>query len=185
MDIYYSARTGFGAEYDEYGLGWERYAKWQAITRLEVITVDGLLNQSLVGIDSNNSDYWDNRVLHNEYLSEFFKSLDYVLSKVPTKARFNLLAVSVEPTEDCGKIPLKDFEFVGYDLLDREGGISSLTNCNGFIISYTQDDLNQYGLLKEFEKAYDTKVKLLENNLGHGHEDTDVVALWRHKTIGR
>lgn len=187
MEIYYTARACFGADYDESGLGWGGYAKWQAKPQLtEVVTLDSTLNKSLIEVENDSPAYWDNVVTHDVHSTDFFKSLEYVLSKVQHKERFNLLAVALEPAEDCGKIVLDDFEFVGYDLLDREwGDISSLTNCDGFIMSHTKDDLNEYGLLKEFEKAYETKAKLLENNPGHGHEDTDVVALWRHRTIGR
>lgn len=187
MDIYYTARADLEAAYVESGFGREGYAKWKAVSRLtEIVTLDSLLNKSLIESESDSPAYWDNVVTHKAQWPTLFKSLEYVLSKVQHKERFNLLAVALEPAEDCGKILLDDFEFVGYDLLDREwGDISSLTNCDGFIMSHTQDDLNEYGLLKEFEKAYDTKKKLLENNPGHGHEDTDVVALWRHKTIGR
>lgn len=101
------------------------------------------------------------------------------------KERFNFLTVVKEPDEKCEKVPIKDFEFIGYDLLDYAYDISALTNCGGFDETFSSNELNQFGLLSDFETVYDVKKRLLENNPEEYHADCNVIAIWRHETIGR
>jgi hypothetical protein len=58
-------------------------------------------------------------------------------------------------------------------------------NCGGFDETFLPADLNHFGLIDDYEKAFDEKRGLLQNNPGHRHADTNVIAVWRHKTIGR
>lgn len=71
------------------------------------------------------------------------------------------------------------------ELLDKDYGSSALTNCGGFNETFLPNDLNNFGLLDEYQKAYDIKKRLLENNPEEHHADTNVIAIWRHKSIGR
>jgi hypothetical protein len=93
--------------------------------------------------------------------------------------------VVIEPRQDCNHVKLEDFEFVGYDLLDKEYGNSALSNCGGFDETFLPADLNQFGLIDDYEKAKDVKRRLLQNNPEEHHADTNVIAIWRHKTVGR
>ena len=93
--------------------------------------------------------------------------------------------VVLEPDQECIKIDVDGFEFVGYDLLDKGFYMSALTNCGGFDETFLPTDLNDKGLIDGLEKAYDIKKRLLENNPYEYHADTNVIAVWRHKTIGR
>lgn len=149
-----------------------------------MVSLDSLLNKNLVPFDQNNKEDWEHLVIYEDHMTSFDKSLDYVLKRTILKDLFNLLAVAIEPEKDCKNIKLNDFEFIGYDLLDTWSSISSLTNCDGFILSYTPDDINQYALLKDFEKAYDIRKRLLEDNKGHEHEDTQVIGVWRRVVVG-
>lgn len=81
-------------------------------------------------------------------------------------------------------IEREGFEFIGYDLLDKDFNISALTNCGGFDETFLPSDQNDKGLIDELEKAYDIKRRLLENNPEETHADTNVIAIWRHKTLG-
>jgi len=74
---------------------------------------------------------------------------------------------------------------MGYDLLDQDFSISALANCGGFDETFLPADLNEKGLIDDFNKAYNIKKRLFENNPGEHHADTNVIAVWRHKTIGR
>ncbi len=87
--------------------------------------------------------------------------------------------------EKCESIQLADFEFVGYELLDKDYCNSALNNCGGFDETFLPDELNKFGLISEYEKAYDVRKRLLENNPEEHHADCNVIAVWRHKTIGR
>src|ERR1700712_3846593 len=94
-------------------------------------------------------------------------------------------SVVVEPTEDCKNIVLIDFDFMGYELLDQEYGTSALTNCGGFDETFLSSDINNVGLIDNYDKAFDIKKRLLENNPQEHHADTNVIAVWRHKIIGQ
>ena len=186
MTIYYTARALFDKNIDDDGPGWDGYIAWRGLTHLtEVVSLDDLLNKPLIKPDYGNAEDWAHIVTQENYITGLFSTLDYVLKKVKSTGRFNLLAVIIEPPEACNDVTFDDFEFVGYDLLEKDFGISSLTNCDGFDEPYSPDDLNQFGLLYDFEKAYSIKKRLLANNPEHPHADTNVMALWRHKTIGR
>lgn len=95
------------------------------------------------------------------------------------------MSVVVEPDQDCKNILIDGYEFVGYELLDQEFDISALSNCGGFDETFLPSDLNDRGLINDFKKAYEIKKLLLENNPEEHHADTNVIAVWRHKTIGR
>ncbi len=76
-----------------------------------------------------------------------------------------------------------DYQFMGYDLLDQQFGNSALTNCGGFDETFLPADLNKYGLVDDYFKAYDIRKRLLENNPEVSHAKTNVIAIWRHKKI--
>jgi hypothetical protein len=148
--------------------------------------LDGILNETLVEPDYNNPDEWNYIHTFGEYETGLFTSLDYVLRKTRIKEeRYNLLAVVIEPNQDCKNIVVDNYEFVGYDLLDQDFSISALTNCGGFDETFLPTDLNDKGLIDDFTQAYDIQKRLLENNPKEYHADTNVIAIWRHKIIGR
>ena len=63
-------------------------------------------------------------------------------------------------------------------------GTSSLTNCGGFDETFLPSDLNDKALIDDFTKAYNIKKRLLENNPEEHNADTNVIAVWRRKTMG-
>ena len=186
MTFYYTARGAYNKDYDQDGMSWQKYIEFSRLSHLtELVSVDGMLNEVLVEPDHDNADDWNYIVVDNDYSTGFFTSMDYVLKKIKPIDRFNLLAVVIEPPQDCKFITIEDFEFVGYDLIDKDYSISALTNCGGFDETFLPSDLNIFGLLDDYYKAFDTKNRLLENNPDEHHADTNVIAIWRHKTIGR
>lgn len=182
MTFLYTARS----LYDEDGMSWDKYIEWSKLTHLtELVSLDGMLNNILVEPDYNNAEDWDNIHTFEQYETGFFMTLDFVFKRLKAKDKFNLLTVVLEPDQDCKNVNIEDYEFVGYDLLDQDFGISALTNCGGFDETFLPTDLNNNGLIDDFIKAYDIKKRLLENNPNEYHADTNVIAVWRHKTIGR
>lgn len=185
MNIYYTARERYGKGFDADVMAWDDYIKWSKLFHLkELVSTDLSLNEELVEPDRNNEEDWNYIVQDGYYETSFYRSLDYVLRKIQPKEQFNLLAVAINPTEDCKSVKLDDFEFLGYDLLDQEYFHSALSNCGGFDETFLPSDLNQSGLITEFAKAYDIQRRLLEDNPDEHHADTNVIAIWRHKTIG-
>lgn len=187
MICYYTARGTFDKDYNGDVMSWEKYIQWSKLSHLtELVSVDGMLNECLVEPNRDNEDTWDHMVIaENLYETGFYKTLDYVLQHMEKRARFNLLAVVIEPEQECKNVSLDNFDFVGYDLLDKDYSISALSNCGGFEETFSPADLNNFGLIDKYENAYDIKRRLLENNPEEHHADTNVIAIWRHKTIGR
>lgn len=186
MTFLYTARGTYDQNYSEDGISWDKYIEWSKLTHLtELVSLDGMLNEILVEPDFDNADDWNYIHVIGQYQTGFFTTLDFVLKRLNKKEKFNLLAVVLEPDRECNKINIDRFEFIGYDLLDQDFNISALTNCGGFDETFLPKDLNNKGLIDRFEKAYDIKTRLLENNPNEHHADTNVIAVWRHSTIGK
>ncbi len=182
MTFLYTARE----TYDEDGISWEKYIEWSKLTHLtELVSLDGMLNEILVKPDYDNADDWNFIHCVGVLQTEFFTAPDFVFKRLTTKNKFNLLTVVIEPDEDCDKINVDGYEFIGYELLDQDFNVSALTNCGGFDETFLPIDLNDKGLIDSRAKAYDIKKRLLENTPDEHHADTNVIAVWRHKTIGR
>ncbi len=185
-DIYYTARSTYDKDHNEDGMSWKKYLEWSRLIHLkELVSVDSMLNKVLVKPDRNQEEDWKYLVIDNYYETGFFTSLDYVLRRMESKEKFNLLAIVIEPKQDCKNVMLEGFEWVGYDLLDKEYTISALTNCGGFDETSLPADLNHFGLIDDYGNASTIKQRLLENNPDEYHADTSIIAIWRHITLGR
>ena len=169
-----------------YDKSWNSYIEWSKLSHLsEVVSLDGMLNETLVEPDYDDGDDWN--FIHNDekLLTHFFTTADYVLKRMKPQDKFNLLTVVIAPDRDCEDMDIDGYEFVGYDLLDKDYCNSALTNCGGFDETFLGSELNDKGLIDNFIKVYEIKKRLLENNPNEHHADTNVIAVWRHKSIGR
>jgi len=185
MNFYYTARTTYDKSNNE-GNAWEKYIEWSRLFHIkELVSLDYILNSVIFDPDRNSELDFSHIIQDELYETGFFTPLDYVLQKVKHETKFNLLAGIIKPTQDCTDIVLQDFEFVGYDLLDKCYDISALTNCGGFDETFLPSELNEFGLIGNFARAVDINTKLFENNSEEYHADTNIIAVWRHKTIGR
>ena len=97
---------------------------------------------------------------------------------------YNFLAIIKEPKKEKAELET-DFEFVGYDLIEKEGDISALTNCGGFDETFLPTELNEYGLISDFDKAKKIQTELPINNPAEHHANCYLYEVWRHKKIGR
>ena len=186
MTFLYTARGTYDKSYGEDGFSWDKYIEWSKLTHLtELVSLDGMLNEILVEPDYNDADDWNYIHVVELYQTGFFTTLDYVFKRLNKKRKFNLLTVVLEPDNECNKINVDGYEFIGYELLDQDFNISALSNCGGFDETFSPTDLNDKGLIDKLEKAYDIKKRLFENNPEEHHADTNVIAIWRHTTIGR
>lgn len=186
MTFLYTARGTYDKTYNEDGMSWEKYIAWSKLTQLtELVSLDGMLNEILVEPNYDNADDWDYIHIVDQHQTGFFTTLEFVFKRLKPKDKFNLLTVAIEPDQDCKEVKIDDYEFVGYDLLDQGFNISALSNCGGFDETFLPADLNDKGLIDNFTKAYDIKKRLVENNPEEGHAHTNVIAIWRHQTIGR
>ncbi|QHT65551.1 hypothetical protein GXP67_02160 [Rhodocytophaga rosea] len=183
MKIYYTATAKFSQTthriWKGYDLNWQGYIAWSNLRHVkEVITLDSTLGKNVVERDNLlDADF----LVWEDYIPHLYTSLAYLRSKLAGKdaAIYNLLAVTKEPTEPCEALYLENFDFIGYDLLDVHGDVSALTNCGGFDNTFLPEDLNEYGLLSTYQKAYTIKAALIKNNPDEPHATCHVWAIWR------
>ena len=198
MEFLYTARATFDRTYDKGETycnrdgkscgqkSWDGYIEWSKFFHLsEVVSLDKMINEPLVVPDYHDEDDWNFIHVDGGWQTSFYTSVDYVLKRIKQQRRFNLLTVVLRPDREYNNIDVEGYEFVGYDLFDKEFGNSALTNCGGFDETFSPSDLNDKGLIDDFVKAYDIKKRLLENNPNEHHADTNVIAIWRHNVIGR
>ncbi|MCW3467041.1 hypothetical protein [Chitinophaga nivalis] len=176
----YTIRATFNKE----GKAWDNYIRWSKLHHLtELVSLDTSLNEVLVEPDRDDDNDWKHIVIDNYRETGFFTTLDYVLTRTVMPALFNLLIVAIEPEQDCKSIKLDGYDFIGYELLDQYYDTSALTNCGGFDNTFLPTDLNRFGLIDDYEKAYDIKKRLWQNNQEEEHADTNVIAVWRHRVV--
>lgn len=186
MTVLYTARAKFDKSSETDKMAWEKYVEWSRLSQLsELISLDGMLNERLIAPDRNDEKEWDYIVIDNMYETGFFTTLDYVLKKMAEKEKYNLLAVIINPATDCKFIEIENFQFIGYDLLDKYYDISALSNCSGFDETFRPEELNRFGLIEDFDRAMEIRENLLTNNPEEVHADTNAIAIWRHQYLGR
>ena len=175
MEFRYKAVEKFGPYNGE---TWANYTEWSKLFHLEeVISMDPLLCPSVTDYDyEKDSEY----IIWEDDGPNGYNSLQYLKEKIieanPTDYR--VLAVVKEPFNECEKVQLPNFNFVGYDLIETQGYISALTNCGGFDETFLPADLNKYGLIQTYQKAYTIKEELLKNNPNQEHAECYVWAIW-------
>ena len=185
MDYWYTATETYDKDHED-GSSWTKFIEFSKLTHLkELVSLDGMLNALIFEPDRRENGDWDFMNIDDLYETGLFNSLDYVIRKAKGKDPFNLLTVVKEPTENCEEIKIPDFEFVGYELLDQDYSTSALSNCGGFDETFKPNDLNYFGLIDTFDKAYDIRDRLIKNNPEEHHADCNVFAIWRHKEMGR
>ncbi len=182
VKLWFTARNIFDREYDD--SSWEKYIKWSRLTQLEeLVSLDGLLNELV--FKPNFDTEIDEIVIAENQITDFFKSINYVKEKSSHLDYFNLLAVVKEPKKTKQIQLERDFDFIGYDLIEAGGTISALTNCGGFDETFKPQEQNCYGLISDFNRVKEIQSELLQNNPKEHHADCDLFEVWRHKFIGR
>lgn len=183
-EIWYTVRDTYDSDYNS-EFSWEKYIKWSKLTHLaELVSLDGLLNGLSFEPDFQSEEDWKYIVTEDQIVTQFFNSKDYVLDKAGDLKYFNFLAVIREPGSSKQNL-VDEFEFVGYDLIEVGGDISALTNCGGFDESFSPSDLNEFGLVTDWQRARQIQKDLLANNPDEHHADCYLFEVWRHKQVGR
>jgi hypothetical protein len=183
MTFFYTAREIF----DESSEAWKFYINSSKLTHLtELVSVDTCLNEILVTPDRHSDEDWKDIVVADSgHDTGFFKTPEFVLSRMDKQDIFNYLVVVINPEKSCDTLEITNYEFLGYDLLDQYYDISALSNCGGFDETFLPADLNNFGLISNYEKAVDIGKRLYDNNPGEDHANTNMIAIWRHRIIGR
>jgi hypothetical protein len=156
---------------------WNNYIRWSGLSQLtELVSLDGLCKSALREFVAE--DF--NHICKEPHLSKYFQDLDYLLKRVKDKTGVQILAVVREPVSEAADL-LQDerFDFMGYDLLDDDTGISALTNCGGFDKAFSNSELSTVGLIKGFARVQEIQKSLKTNYPDEPHAQTTIWALWR------
>ncbi len=174
--IWYIAVESFGPHT---GQRWADYIAWARLPQLrELVSLDHVLCPS--AIPSLTAEDWNHNI-QEDYLTDFFWDLDYLLSRLGRPAHLNILAVVREPDGPAPTLWQDErFTFQGYDLVEEPGsGISALSNCGGFAKAFKPEDLSEVGLLPTFELARTVRRRLRVLYPEERHASCHVWAIWR------
>jgi hypothetical protein len=181
-EILFTARNIYDLDSDE--SSWLNYVKWSRLTHVkEIVSLDGVLNDLV--FQPNYEKEIDEIAFNKHLFLPFFKRIEYVKEKASSLEYYNLLAVIKEPSQEKQVKLEKDFDFIGYDLIEKEGDISALTNCGGFDETFDTQEQNEYGLISDYERAKEIQRELRKNNPQELHADCFLYEIWRHKFVGR
>jgi hypothetical protein len=175
--VRYVAVRKFGPHLGEF---WNDYVHWTGRRFLQkVVTLNAVLCPPAV--EQLTEQDWQHNV-HEDYVIDFFRDLDYVLSRVSSvrDETIQILAVISNPESDvCSAFDDDRFVFHGYDLVDRQGGVSALTNCSGIEAAFAHADISPVGLVESFSQARTAQQRLRELFPNEHHADCNVWAIWR------
>ena len=160
------------------GEKWQKYIAWANIPGLvEVVSLDSLLCKHLV-TDLCDEDW--GHIVNEDFRLDYFYHLNYLKSRIQGVPRRNVLGLYRNPEAHVVVPPAQgDFAFMGYDLIDEQTQISALTNCGGFPDVFSNDELNQCGLIESFERASEVRRLLAESHPEEPHAKCEMYALWR------
>ena len=122
---------------------------------------------------------WEHNV-HADYQTSYFRSLEYLRTRVAGETGLNILAVVRNPSRgDVEAVKLPGFSFAGFDLLDVCGDVSALTNCGGFDEVFGKAELSDLGLLLDLDRAYEVQRALRTVYPHESHARCHVWGVWR------
>jgi hypothetical protein len=90
----------------------------------------------------------------------------------------NLISRNPDMHPSATQVP-EGFEFMGYDLLDKESGISALSNCGGFPKAFSNSELSEKGLLVTHERSRTVQDALVREYPDEHHADCHLWAIFR------
>jgi hypothetical protein len=171
----YVAKRRFGPASGE---SWARYLAWSGLDHLcELVTLDTILCPTVP--EELTPEDWRHNVAA-DYQTGYFRSLDYLRSRVAGETDPDILAILQNPSSaDIEWVTLPGFDLLGYDLLDVHGDVSALTNCGGWDGLVPGRELSPVGLLTELARAEQVRAALRVEHPGERHAECDVWAVWR------
>jgi hypothetical protein len=166
--------------FDKSNAAWAKYIAWSGLEQLdEVVSLDSSFCPTV--LPDIKPEYW-NHIVNEDFMLHFFTDLDYLRGETASVPRKNLLCVFRNPFThpSVGQVP-NGFEFIGYDLLDKESGTSALTNCGGFPKAFSNSELSEKGLLGSHERARTVQDALVREYPLEHHADCHLWAIFRSK----
>jgi hypothetical protein len=175
MQVLYSAVQCFDPDSGE---NWQKFIAWSGLKQLrEVVSLDGILCPSI--FEELTAEDWKHNV-QEDFKTHLFFDLDHVLKKVAGNERVNVLALMENPTaEKIASFANPRFVFRGFDLVDEQGGNSSLLNCGGLDKAFSNAELSEFGLIADYQRASDIRQALRENYPEERHAVCNIWAIWQ------
>jgi hypothetical protein len=159
------------------GEKWGKYFEWAKIPNLtEIIGLDSTLCPRLP--QETSDEDWAH-VVNEEFRTDYFLHLDYLIKRIQTQPRRNILGLYRNPNVHVSESPASgDFIFMGYDLIEEQTQISALTNCGGFPDVFSNGELNNCGLILDFNRAAEVKQLLAEKHPEEPHAQCEMYSVW-------
>jgi len=159
------------------GESWSKYIAWSGLSQLkEVVSLDGMLCPTL--LPEIRDEYWPH-IVNENFMLNFFIDHDYLVEQVRKTERKNVLCVLRNPESEPTSPPISGFQFLGYDLIEREGSVSALTNCGGFPDAFSNSELSKEGLLPSLKRASEVRNNLLALHPESHHANCNLWAIFR------
>ncbi len=156
------------------GEGWNKYIAWSGLTQLkELVSLDCPCLLSDI-----KDEYWPH-IVKEDFQLHFFLDFDFLMKQVAGIEPKNVLCVFRNPTQQPQAPSFADFRFLGYDLVERETGISALPNCGGFPDVFANSELSEVGLLPDFTRALEVQSNLRAMHAEVRHANCDLWAIFR------
>ena len=164
--------------FDKSDAAWPKYIAWSRLEQLdEIVSLDSSFCPTV--LPDIKAEYW-NRIVNEDFMLHFFTDLDYLRDETAAISRKNLLCVFRNPAAQpsVAQVP-EGFEFIGYDLLEKDSGISALTNCGGFPKAFSNSELSEKGLLIQHERSQTVQEALMREYPNEPHADCHLWASFR------
>jgi hypothetical protein len=159
------------------GQAWDKYVAWSGLKQLkEVVSLDGMLCPTV--LRETKDDYWPH-IANEDFMLRFFVDFDFLMNQLTDVEIKNVLCVFRNPPRHPQAPSFADFQFLGYDLVDRECSVSALTNCGGFPDVFTNSELSPVGLLPDFSRAIEIQQKLRSLHPDEHHANCNMWAIFR------
>jgi hypothetical protein len=157
---------------------WQGYVTWSGLTQLEeLVSLDALLCTRV--LDEVKDEYWPH-VVNEDFMLDYFTDLEFMINQLLDIKEKNVLCVFRNPmSHPTPPSDILQFEFVGYDLIDVQTAVSALSNCGGFPKAFSNDQINEFGLLDTHEAAAKVQNSLLENYPDECHAMCNSWAVFR------
>lgn len=135
----------------------EGYQSFSGFTLLtELITLDSMMCPDVV--TELSTEDWDYNV-QQDFRTQLFRDADYLLSRQPLDRSKHQLIAAYEQPADTEIIPT-GFERCGYDIMDAYFGNSTLTNCGPIPEAFSPADVNEFGLIDNYEMAFSIRDRM-------------------------
>jgi hypothetical protein len=161
---------------------WAGYIAWAKIPGLvEVVSLDALLCPYV--ITEFLDEEWTH-IVNEDFRLNYFRDFDYLMRRLPNTGRLNILGLYRNPETHYATAPaVGNFTFAGYDLIEEMTMISALTNCGGFPDVFSNDELNQVGLISQFVRAAEVQRNLRLRHPDEHHANCELYAIWRMNAV--